>query len=332
MTGVVPRATYPRAVLRIATLNINGVRAGHRRGLGDWLATRGCDVVTLQEVRTPLAALPEGAFGDYHVVYEPGQVPGRNGVAVLTRERPVAVRTWDADVLVRAPDETHLHTEPAPDDVPLARGLARHASEGRYVEVDLAEAPVTVASLYLPKGGLPAHLQVPGRMREAPDGGARHDRKMRFMAAFARQLARTRRAAAARGREFLLTGDLNVAHTTLDVAAGRRAQRSEGFLPEEQAWIAAQLSPRTLVDVVRALHPGQQGPYSWWSWLPGAHDRDAGWRIDYHLATPRLARTAVTAVVDRDHRGVRLSDHAPVVVDYDLPALTRPAARGTVSA
>lgn len=305
-------------MLRIATLNINGVRASHRRGFGNWLATRGCDVVALQEVRAPVASLPPTAFGDYHVVYEPGEIPGRNGVAVLTRERPVAVRTWDAEVLVRAPGEEHLHTEPAPDDVPLARGLARYATEGRYVEVDLAEAPVTVASLYLPKGGLPAHLQKPGRMREAPDGGARYRRKMHFLDAFARQLSRTRRAAAARGREFLLMGDLNIAHGPLDVAAWRRKTQMEGFLPEERDWLDAQLSPRTLVDVVRRLHPDTQGPYSWWSWLPGAHEKDTGWRIDYHLATPRLARTAVRAEVDRDHHGVRLSDHAPVVVDYDV--------------
>lgn len=167
-------------MLRIATVNVNGIRAAHRRGFGDWLATRDCDVVALQEVRIPLDKLPEGAFGDYHVVYEPGQLAGRNGVAVLTRAPPVAVRTWDAEVLVRAVGEDHLHTEPAPDRVPLARGLGRHAHEGRYVEVDLAEVPLTVASLYLPKGGLPAHLQKPGRMREAPDGGVRYERKMRF--------------------------------------------------------------------------------------------------------------------------------------------------------
>ena len=305
-------------MLRIATFNINGIRATHRRGFADWLSGRGLDVLALQEVRAPLAALPQQAFGDYHVAYEPGQVAGRNGVAVLTRHAPAAVRTWDAEVLVRAPGEEHLHTRPAPDHVPLARGLARHAHEGRYLEVDLADAPVTVASLYLPKGGLPAHLQIPGRMREKPDGGAKHARKQAFMAAFARQLARSRKAALAAGREFLLMGDLNIAHTPLDVASWRRQQKSEGFLPEEREWLGAQLSPRTLVDVVRRLHPDVDGPYSWWSWLGGAYERDSGWRIDYHLATPRLARSAVAATVDRDHRGVRLSDHAPVVVDYDL--------------
>ena len=305
-------------MLRIATFNVNGIRATHRRGFGDWLAGRGLDVLALQEVRAPIGALPPDAFGDYHVAYEPGQLAGRNGVAVLTRERPAAIRTWDAEVLVRAPGEEHLHTEPAPDRVPLARGLSRHAHEGRYLEVDLADAPVTVASLYLPKGGLPAHLQIPGRMREAPDGGAKHARKQAFMAAFARQLARSRKASLAAGREFLLMGDLNVAHTRLDVVNWRRNQRSEGFLPEERDWLDAQLSPRTLVDVVRRLHGEVDGPYSWWSWLGGGYERDAGWRIDYHLATPRLARAAVRAEVDREHAGVRLSDHAPVVVDYDL--------------
>lgn len=289
-------------MLRIATLNCNGIRAAHRRGFGDWLATRGCDVVTLQEVRCPVDLLPDDAFGDYHAAYEAGQVAGRNGVAVLTREPPAAVRTW---------------AEPA-SDRPLPRALRTHASEGRYLEVDLADVPLTVASLYLPKGGLPAHLQDAKRMREKPDGGAKYDRKMAFLAGFARYLTAARRAARAAGREFLLTGDLNIAHTRLDVANWRRSNQVEGFLPEERAWLDDQLSPRTLIDVVRRLHPDAEGPYSWWSWLGRAYENDTGWRIDHHLASPALARAARTAVVDRHHQGMRLSDHAPVVVDYDL--------------
>lgn len=298
-------------MLRIATVNVNGIRAAHRRGFDDWLATRGCDVVTLQEVRCPEDALPDGAFGDYHASYDLGQVAGRNGVAVLTRVPPAAVRTWSV---------------PDPER-PLARELRKHATEGRYVEVDLADVPLTVASLYLPKGGLPAHLQDPRRMREAPDGGAKYDRKMAFLAGFTRHLSAARRRAAAGGREFLLTGDLNVAHTRLDVASWRRSNQVEGFLPEERAWLDAQLTPRTLVDVVRRLHPETEGPYSWWSWLGQAYAKDAGWRIDYHLATPALARSARAAVVDREHRGVRLSDHAPVVVDYDMSQISERASR-----
>ena len=303
-------------MLRIASANVNGVRAAHRRGFGDWLATRGCDVIALQEVRAQASKLPDGAFGDFHVALETGTLPGRNGVAVLTRQPPGAVRTWSGAALLGAPNEA-LTSIPAEDRVPLARGLSRFVAEGRYLEVDLADAPVTIACLYLPKGGLPAHLQRPERMREAPDGGAKYARKMQFMDGFARYLTRTRRAAAAEGREFLLMGDLNIAHTRQDLAAWRRNQQTDGFLPEEREWLGQQLSPRTLVDVVRRLHPDEDGPYSWWSWLGQSFAKDAGWRIDYHLATPRLARSAVRAAVDREHEGTRLSDHSPVVVDYD---------------
>lgn len=303
-------------MFRVASVNVNGIRAAYRRGFGDWLATRECDVVTLQEVRCSVAELPDDAFDGFYLAYDPGQQAGRNGVAVLTRYPPAAVRTWDAEVLLRAPHEDHPRIAPGADRVPLPRALRNHLTEGRYLEVDLADRPVTVASLYLPKGGLPAHLQDPRRMREAPDGGARYQRKMAFLAGFARYLTATRRAAAAAGREFLLTGDLNIAHTRHDVAAWRRSSQVEGFLPEERDWLGAQLSSRTLVDVVRSLHPDVDGPYSWWSWLGTAYERDAGWRIDYQLATAGLAQTARAATVDREHRGGRLSDHAPVVVDY----------------
>ncbi len=293
-------------MFRVATVNVNGIRAAHRRGFGTWLATTGPDVVGLQEVRCPTAGLPEGAWGGYHAAYDEGDRAGRNGVAVLTRVAPAAIRTW---------------TAPADFDHVLPRELRHFAAEGRYVEVDLADAPLTIASVYVPKGGLPAHLQIPARMREAPDGGAAYERKLRFTAGLARHLARARRSAAARGREFLVMGDFNAAHTPLDVAAWRRSANAVGFLPAERDWLDSMIGPRTLVDVVRRLHPGVPGPYSWWSWLGESYAADSGWRIDLHLATPHLARTARAAWVDRDVAGVRLSDHSPVTVDYDLDSL-----------
>lgn len=304
--------------MRIATFNINGIRAAQRRGFEEWLRERSPDVVALQEVRAPAAAIPAGVFGKYHLAYDEGTLPGRNGVAVLTTRPPAAVRTWSGTALLHAPGNEHtdlVSLAPAP----LARGLNEFSRQGRYIEVDLAEVPVTVASLYLPKGGLPAHLQKPGNMREAPDGGARYDRKMRFLDAFARQLTRSRRTARAQSRDLLLMGDLNIAHTRYDVRNWRRSNGAEGFLPEEREWLGGQLSPRTLVDVVRMLHPDTDGPYSWWSWMGQSFANDVGWRIDYHLATPRLARTAAAAGTDRDPAADRrISDHAPVVVDYDI--------------
>lgn len=262
---------------------------------------RDCDVIALQEVRCPRAALPDNAFGGYAAAYDPGTLAGRNGVAVLTRAEPAAVRTWQLG------------------DAPVPRELRGFAHEGRFIEVDLADAPLTVASVYIPKGGLPVKLQDPRRMREAPDAGAAFERKRRFLAGFARQLNQSRRTARAAGREFLVMGDLNIAHRGADVSNWRRQVRNVGFLPTERDWLDGVIGPRTLVDVVRTRHPDADGPYTWWSWLGQAFEKDTGWRIDYHLATPGLARRARTAWVDKeDHRGMRISDHAPVVVDYDL--------------
>lgn len=307
--------------MRIASFNVNGIRACQTRGFQQWLTTRQPDVVALQEVRCPVGMLPEGVFGDHHLTYDAGSAAGRNGVAVLTREAPAAVRTFGAPVLRRAPGETHADLI-EPDEGPtLPRELKEFAGQGRYVEVDLADAPLTVASLYLPKGGLPADLQetMSKRMRDAPDGGAKYERKMRFLAGFAKQLTRSRKAAASAGREFVVMGDFNVAHTQNDVKNWRGNKSSEGFLPSEREWFSSILSPRTLVDVVRAQYPDTEGPYAWWSWMGQAFERDTGWRIDYHLATPKLARSVTSAVVDKEPtRAERLSDHAPVVVDYAL--------------
>ena len=185
-------------------------------------------------------------------------------------------------------------------------------SEGRYLEVDLDlgadRPPLTVGSLYLPKGGSPA---------EGPDELRKYQRKMRFLASFGRYLTRARRAAVASGREFLVMGDFNIAHTELDLKNWRSSKRVAGFLPEEREWFNRVMTPRTLVDVVRRQHPGTPGPYSWWMWREPAFAADTGWRIDYQLTTPGLARRVARAGTDRDATyAARISDHAPVVVDY----------------
>jgi len=100
------------------------------------------------------------------------------------------------------------------------------------------------------------------------------------------------------------------------------------FLPEERAWYGLQIDPESgsVVDVLRRLHPDQPGPYSWWSWRGKAFDNDAGWRIDHHWATPGLAALARAGTVDRaPSYAERISDHAPVTIDYDIGTEIEPA-------
>lgn len=270
-------------MLRVATVNVNGIRAAHRRGFDAWLTARRPDIVALQEMRCTAKQVPPGALDGYHLTFHAGGVPGRNGVALLTSVPPTAVRFGFGH-----------RTDP----------------DGRYVEadLDLPGLALRVGSVYLPKGATWA----------GPDADpAKYRRKMSFMAAFRAHLTRARRAAVASGREFLVLGDFNMAHTEADLRNWRTSRRSEGFLPEERAWFGTLLGPRTLHDVVRHLNPGTDGPYSWWRWGVGPFEKDVGWRIDYQLATPGLARAAVEAGTDRPATAAdRMSDHAPVVVDY----------------
>jgi len=278
--------------LRLATLNVNGIRASVQRGFRTWWDRARPDVLALQETRcvdelVPTAARP----GTHHWLHHSGAIRGRNGVALITSVAPAAVR--------------------------YGFGSREFDHEGRWIEADLDLAPgpdgtprrLTVASLYLPKGGTPY---------EDEASLAKYERKLRFCRALARHLTKARRIAADQGREFVVMGDWNIAPDERDVASARTKRRSEGFLPAEREWIASILGPRRLVDVVRLLHGDAQGPYTWWSWRGRSWNNDAGWRIDHQLATGGLARRAIGGGTDREATyEARLSDHSAVVVDYE---------------
>jgi exodeoxyribonuclease-3 len=194
-----------------------------------------------------------------------------------------------------------LYTRREPDQVRIGFGSSEFDSSGRYLEADLPG--VTVASLYLPSGEV---------------GTERQDEKVRFMGEFLPYLKELRERAAADGREVVVC-DWNIAHREADLKNWKANRKNAGFLPEERAWLTRVFDEVGYVDVVRALHPDQEGPYSWWSYRGRAFDNDSGWRIDYQVATPRLAERAVKAWVERAAtHGERWSDHAPVTAVYEL--------------
>ena len=119
-------------------------------------------------------------------------------------------------------------------------------------------------------------------------------------------------------REFILCGDINIAHQEIDLKNWKGNLKNSGFLPEERAWMSQLLHPTEptggLVDVYRHLHPDTTGEaYTWWSNRGQAWANNVGWRIDYHLASPALAETAQRAQVYKDQR---FSDHAPLTINY----------------
>ncbi|WP_187776305.1 exodeoxyribonuclease III [Antrihabitans cavernicola] len=182
--------------------------------------------------------------------------------------------------------------------VRIGFGDDEFADSGRYLEADFDE--LTLASVYVPSGDV---------------GTPKQDEKDRFMASFGPYLAD---AANRPGRDLLVCGDWNIAHTELDLKNWKTNRKSSGFLPEEREWLDGLIgADGPFTDVVRQLHPDVPGPYAWWSYRGRAFDNDAGWRIDYHMATADLAARAKHARVERaDAYDQRWSDHAPVTVQY----------------
>ena len=276
--------------VRIVSVNVNGIRAAVRKGMVEWLDASGADIVTLQEVRATADQLAEALPG-WEIVNDEALAKGRAGVAIISRLPGV---------------ETRTHLGPEPLD-----------ASGRWIETDfdIDGETITIVSAYVHSGEVDTPKQ---------------DAKWLFLDAMERRLAelKTERELA------LVTGDLNVGHRELDIKNWKGNVKRAGFLPRERSYFdrffgesgaAVETVDGTggqglgWVDVGRRLSGEVEGPYSWWSWRGQAFDTDTGWRIDYHVASPDLADKATAHTIDRAASyDKRWSDHAPVVVDYDI--------------
>ena len=112
----------------------------------------------------------------------------------------------------------------------------------------------------------------------------------------------------ANGKNVIITGDFNTAHSEIDLANPKENSKTSGFLPEERAWVDKYIE-HGLTDVYRALYPERVG-YTWWTYRFGARKRNIGWRLDYFLVTTRLMTTIKDVVIHDDVEG---SDHCPVI-------------------
>jgi exodeoxyribonuclease-3 len=275
-------------MVRVASVNVNGIRAAFRKGMADWLDASDADVVTLQEVRAETPDVEALSDRGWTILHDACSQKGRAGVAILSRHPVSATR------VTLGPDSVD--------------------TSGRWLEADVAlpsGSTLTVVSAYVHSG------EVDTPKQEAKYEFLNHmDVRMKELGS---------------GTSFaLVTGDLNVGHRTLDIKNWKGNLKSAGFLPEEREyfdrWLGAESdedyntgSKGRFVDVGRKWAGEVDGPYSWWSYRGKAFDTDAGWRIDYHLATPSLAEAVRDYRIDRaPSYDTRWSDHAPVVADYAI--------------
>jgi exodeoxyribonuclease-3 len=185
-----------------------------------------------------------------------------------------------------------VYAKKEPDRVVIGLGIADIDAQGRYLQLDYGN--LSVVSIYMPSGS---------------SGDAAQARKFAFMKRFYPKM----KAMKASGREFILCGDINIAHKEIDLKNWRANRKNSGFLPEERAWLTEVFDGLGWVDVFRTLNPLPE-QYTWWSNRGRAWEKNVGWRLDYHIATPAIARCAEYARIYKDKR---FSDHAPLTIDYD---------------
>ncbi len=184
-----------------------------------------------------------------------------------------------------------IYTRHAPVSVSRGLGWSEADQEGRYLEIDFGG--LKVASLYMPSG---------------TSGEERQTVKFDFLARYQAHLA----ARSAEGG-LIVCGDWNIAHRQIDLKNWRGNQKNSGFLPEERAWMDHLLGPMGFVDAFRLKNP-HPDQYTWWSQRGQARAKNVGWRIDYQIVTPDLAGNIKSVEIFPEPF---LSDHAPLMVEYD---------------
>ncbi len=182
-----------------------------------------------------------------------------------------------------------IYTKLEPLSVKPGLGFKEFDCEGRTLVADYGD--FTLFNIYYPNGG---------------SGNKRVPFKMKFYDAFLKTIEPMRKE----GKKLIVTGDINTAHTEIDLARPQQNVKTTGFLPEEREWLSSFIQCG-YIDTFRHLTK-DGGHYTWWDYKTQARARDIGWRIDYFFITENLLPNLKRAFILKDVPG---SDHCPVGIE-----------------
>ena len=186
-----------------------------------------------------------------------------------------------------------IYTKVKPEKVEYSIGVSELDQEGRFIAAFYKD--FVLATVYFPNGG---------------GGPERLDYKLRFYDAFLKYINKIRKT----GKEIIFCGDVNTAHTEIDLARPKENEENTGFLPIERKWID-QVIANKYVDIFRYLYSNAKEKYSYWDMKTFARDRNVGWRIDYFFISDGLLKAQPKAKIDDMVMG---SDHCPIELDLKI--------------
>jgi exodeoxyribonuclease-3 len=261
--------------MKIYSWNVNGIRATLKKGtFQSFMAAHRPDIMCLQETKAERGQI-EIELPGYHEYWHSAVRKGYSGTAIFSKHEPLSVVNGFPETFARR--------------FRFADELQRDsAEEGRLITAEFPKS--YVVTVYTPN---------------AKDDLSRL--RLRFehwdpaFLAYCRQLEKT--------KPVILCGDLNVAHTELDLANPKPNRGKKGFTEEERKGFQNMVDAGFL-DTFRLFTQGN-GHYTWWSHFANSRARNVGWRIDYFLVSSKL-RGAVKAA--QIHAEVMGSDHCPISI------------------
>lgn len=272
--------------MKIYSWNVNGIRAVIKKGVfAPFIDTHEPDILCLQETKAERGQVVID-LPDYHEYWNSAEKKGYSGTAIFTRQQPLDVVNGFPDAFVQRFEDAARnggHRYNFVDDA--ARDAA---TEGRVIAAEFEK--FFVVTVYTPN---------------AKDDLSRLDLRHKHwdpaFLAYCQYLEEK--------KPVIFCGDLNVAHTELDLANPKPNRGKKGFTLEEREGFQ-NFVDAGFVDTLRLFKQGN-GYYTWWSHYANSRERNVGWRIDYVLVSASLKGQVENAEIHPDIMG---SDHCPVSV------------------
>lgn len=261
-------------MLTFLSWNVNGIRAAERKGFLPWLAGCGAQIVAVQETK-----VSDHGVLSADLLAPDGYVSFWHGATEKKGYSGVAC---------------FVKKDFLPNKVKTDFGKNSLLSkEGRVIELEYDD--FTFLNIYF------------------PNGGASEERlkfKLEFYAEFLDYIKKLVKS----GKKVIFCGDVNTAHTEIDLARPKENENHSGFMRIERDWLD-KFAENNLVDTFRYFYPEKTEQYTWWDQKTAARERNVGWRIDYFYVSKNLENKIKDAFIWQDVLG---SDHCPVGLKVEL--------------
>ncbi len=287
--------------MKIITWNVNGLRAVERKkSIQELIENQKPDVLFLQEIKGKKEQFSKYLTQneEYRQFYHSAEKPGYAGTGIWIRHELLQkTRRLNFNMHVPHFKDAYIENDEVmqniKEDASVDMSNVPNMDEGRISHLSFIynKRKYDLVSIYFPNGGKSE--------RAWEDKLIFFDKVLEHMNGL-RKL----------GHEVIVGGDMNVAHTEIDIARAKENDGKIGFHPKERAWMDKVIK-NDWVDVWRDKNPEVKDVYSWWNVITKARERNVGWRIDYFFMDKNSADNIKEVKYLKEQMG---SDHCPLMM------------------